>query len=89
MRLVNIKERAVTLELSPEDCHALALGLRPDAHVSDNLELFLLLETMGAAFEAAALASGAYSHVLDGDEISLESLRSNEMLGNLSIFAAD
>ena len=60
MRLVNISERTITLDLDPEDCHRLALMCQTAAEhaveVREQVEWMRTCEVMAMGLPAAAMA---------------------------------
>ncbi len=74
MRLVNVRDRFITLEVTPEDCLVLSAACEAGGHTFTSYEdhrLGALLEAFRATFDAAALA-GQWTE--DGDR-SLASYR--------------
>lgn len=92
MELIDIADRMVTIRFDPEDCYKLALAARiggpilreshPLPGKKDNAPLSHWLDTAAVVFEAAALASGAYSvvQVKDADRICLKNMRDGHLL---------
>ncbi len=76
MRLVEIRNRSITLDLDPEDAVALAGACRA-AVTADAAPDYSWCETVAALFDAAAIAAAAvsYAHGLDLDDYALSAVR--------------
>jgi hypothetical protein len=80
MKLVEIAERTVTMQLDPEDCELLARACRSlIEHDAVACQSMHLVEVMTAAFESAALAGGAYSHANLSERVTFTGRREGRM----------
>lgn len=75
MKLVSIKERTVTIELASEDCVRLAEACNAGAEGVRDGNHYDEVQTLGALFEAAALAALADSYMHGENVLTLDNLR--------------
>ncbi len=77
MRLLNITERQITVELEPEDCRLLALACRDaaEAAFSHGAKPPTYYSALAFGFDAAMMAGAGYSYTTGDADYALAQVR--------------
>ncbi|MCM8750667.1 hypothetical protein NET02_16105 [Thermomicrobiaceae bacterium CFH 74404] len=87
MDVIEIRERMITLYLTPEDAFCLASALRVAKLKAGDANTSCWLTTTRSCLEAAALAAGAFSlcHPETAARLSLSALRAGRILDRVPL----